>query len=246
MPKRTRDSLAVLIALSVGLGAAPAATAVDAWPLYQRDEAGTTVFYPLYVHEGDFLMVAPLYTRTNQGRDHHLLWPVVKVSDGRLERLAPFYFSDHDQEFTLLPLIRQTQRGTFWALPPSYFSRSADAKSTLVFPLYGDFRDGEERTTWVGPWYRQREPLVRKHGVLPLYTHAEEQSVWRGETEHSLSLLAWLYARSTTTDAAGQRIAHHRRFLVLTDSLDESGARTLGLFGLPVWERVSASDTREG
>ena len=45
--------------------------AVDAWPLLEIDEDTTTVLYPLYVDDGDFQMVFPLYYRTNEGRDHH-------------------------------------------------------------------------------------------------------------------------------------------------------------------------------
>jgi hypothetical protein len=342
MPHRTRPraALAAVAALSLCLAGSPATAAVDAWPLYQHDEDGTTVLYPVYVHEGDFLMVAPFYYRTNQARDHHLLWPLVKLSEGRLVRAAPIYFSEEEDEFTLFPLIRQTPSGTLWMLPPAYFSRTSDfsmvfplyahsdertwvlpnlylrreggelvrAGSWLVLdwerkaeahrlrllhlmagarwggdetgaflvpvgylskspdvsriwvgpvyrgigdgrddrallPFYGDFRsdDDERHTRWIGTWYLHEDPHERRQGVVPLYTTREERHPQTGATERSLSLLAWLYSREVTTSAAGERIAHRRRFLALTDSLDASGRRTIGLFGLPIWER-----TREG
>ena len=123
MSIHTRPVTALAACLLLGLGA-PAAADVDAWPIYQRDASGTTLLYPLFVHEGDFLMVAPFYTRTREARDHHVLWPMLKVSDGRLQRLAPLYFSDQPGEFTLLPLIRQSDAGTFWLLPPAWFLRT--------------------------------------------------------------------------------------------------------------------------
>jgi hypothetical protein len=235
MLHRTRPR-AVLAALSLWLAGAPATAAVDAWPLYQHDEEGTTVLYPLYVHEGDFLMVAPVYYRTREARDHHLLWPLVKLSEGRLVRAAPFYFSEEEDEFTLFPLIRQTPSGTLWMLPPAYFSRTSDF--SMVFPLYAHSRSDEQETWWIGTWYRHEDPHERRQGVVPLYTTREERDPHTGTTERSLSLLAWLYSREVTTNTADERIAHRRRFLALTDSLDASGRRSIGLLGLPIWERT--------
>lgn len=332
MSIRFRSIAAVAACLLTGL-AATAVDDVDAWPLYQRDAEGTTVLYPLYVHEGDFLMVAPFYTRTREGRDHHLLWPLVKLSDGRLERVAPLYFSEHPGELTLLPLIRQTEAGTLWLVPPAWFSKRSDL--TLVFPfyaqrdeqtwlapnlylerregrlaragsfllldwrrederrelrlltlggarwgdgerasylaplyyarrsddseltwiapylrargphreslallpLYGDFRSEQRHTRWLGPWYQHEEPGESRRGLLPLFTAASMREPRSGATRHSLSLFAWLYAREQTLDAAGRRIAHRRRFALLSDELEAEGRRTLALFGLPVWER---------
>ena len=334
MPNRLR----LLTSLAAGLlclaGAAPVGAAVDLWPVFQHDDEGTTVLYPLYVHEGDFLMQAPFYYRTNEARDHHLLWPLVKVSDGRLARAAPFYFSDHEDEFMLFPILRQTPSGTMWMLPPAYFSktsdfsavfplyahdgertwtfpnlyfqreagelvrvrsyfvfdwqrkdmeqrlrllllggakwggdetraylmplfyvsRAADEAKTMVgpfyratgpdrddravLPLYGDFRSADSRSFWLGSYYDQERANGWRRGLLPLYTASERTHALTGQTERSLSLFAWLYSRHQTTNAAGERIAHRRRFLALTDSLDVSGRRTIGLFGLPIWERT--------
>ena len=334
MSNRFRLLAALVGGLLCLAGSAPARAAVDAWPLFQHDDEGTTVLYPLYVHEGDFLMLAPFYYRTNAARDHHLLWPLAKVSEGRLVRAAPFYFSDHEDEFTLLPIIRQTRDGTLWMLPPAYFSKASDfsmvfplyahngertwtlpnlyfereagelsrVRSYLVFdwqredleqklrllylagakwggdethsylaplyyvsrapdeartwvgpvyrgtgrdrddraalPLYGDFRSGDRRTFWLGTYYQHEDTYDRRQGLLPFYTTREQQDPQTGHTKRSLSLAAWLYSRQQTTNAAGERIAHRRRFLALTDSLDPSGRRTIGLFGLPIWERT--------
>jgi hypothetical protein len=329
--------LTALAATFLGLAASvPAHADVDAWPLFQHDDEGTTVLYPLYVHEGDFLMLAPFYYRTNAARDQHLAWPLVKVSEGRLVRAVPLYFSAHEDEFTLLPLIRQTRSGTFWMLPPAYFSRTSDfsmlfplyahsgehtwtlpnlylrreageltrVRSYLVFdwqredeeqdlgllflagaswggdetrsylaplyylsrspdashtwvgpvyrgtgtdrdarallPLYGDIRVDDRRTFWLGPYFRHEDGHDRRRGLVPFYTTREQQHPQTGHTKRSFSLAAWLYSRQVTTNAEGERIAHRRRFLALTDSLDPTGRRTIGLFGLPVWERTGA------
>ena len=106
---------------------------VDLWPLLEISDESTTVLYPFYVREGKFLMIFPLYYRTNEGRDHHVVWPIFKWSEGRLERLAPVVFRG-DDTFTLFPIIRRTPDYTAWLVPPVFVARDGPAHG--VFPLY--------------------------------------------------------------------------------------------------------------
>lgn len=130
---------AVLLAGSAARADAPARDGIDLWPLLVANDEETTVLYPLFVHEPGFTLVLPAYARTRDGRDHHLLWPLLKLSDGRLERAAPFWFRRGDGEFTLFPLVHQTRRGTLWLLPPIWLAENAPFQA--VFPLY--LHDGE-------------------------------------------------------------------------------------------------------
>ncbi len=112
----------------------PARADIDLWPLFEKREDSTTVLYPLYVREPDFQMVFPFYYRTNKGKDTHLLWPLVKLSEGRLERAAPFWFSAQTGEFTLFPLIHRDRLGTTTLIPPAY--TAADGSQTMFIPFY--------------------------------------------------------------------------------------------------------------
>jgi hypothetical protein len=68
-------SLSLLLSVCA---AAEARADVDLWPFLELSDRQTTVMYPFYVHEGDFMMVFPAYYRTNEGHDHHVLWPLAK------------------------------------------------------------------------------------------------------------------------------------------------------------------------
>lgn len=107
---------------------------VDLWPLFEKSPERTTILYPLFVKEGEFTMIFPFYYRTDSGRDQHYLWPIAKVSEGRLERLAPVWFSDEAGEFTLFPLISRDERGTTTLIPPMYTRH--DGSQRTVVPFY--------------------------------------------------------------------------------------------------------------
>jgi hypothetical protein len=158
-------SLALLLAMP---GRARADT--DLWPLFQKDDEGTVVMYPFYVHEGKFLMVFPLYYRTNEGKDQHFIWPLVKVSEGRVSRAAPLWFSGDEDEYTLFPIIRQTPAYTFWMTPPMYFAKDGDFKA--VFPLYVKTRDHLFIAPTIFKTYKNGE-LKRFLGV-PLFDYKRE------------------------------------------------------------------------
>ena len=109
--------LSLVLALAL-ISLSARAFSIDAWPLLEKTPKSTTVLYPFYVHEGKFLMLFPAYYRTNEGRDQHFVWPLVKTSDGRLTRVAPVWFSGNEKEYVLFPLIWQNEESTFWSVPP--------------------------------------------------------------------------------------------------------------------------------
>ena len=111
---------------------------IDLWPLFVANADETSVLYPLFVHEDDFSLVFPLYARTREGRDHHLLWPLVKWSDGELERAAPFWFRLPDGEFLFLPFFYQNERHVFWLIPPSFFAKDRPFSAMLPFYVRAD------------------------------------------------------------------------------------------------------------
>jgi len=125
---------AALTALLLAPG--PAAADVDLWPLFEKTDDSLTVLYPFWVQEKSFQMVLPFYYRTNEGRDQHVLWPLVKVSRDRgLVRAAPIYVSGEDEgELTLFPLYRHTDEYTVTLIPPRYTTH--DDRVEIIFPFY--------------------------------------------------------------------------------------------------------------
>ena len=161
---------ATLSALCATLAALPARADVDLWPLLEIDDDTTTVAYPLFVKDGDFMMVFPLYTRTNGARDHHVLWPLLKTSEGRLTRLAPLYFSAHEDEFTLFPLIRQTPDYVAWSVPPVYADRHE--KFWMLFPLY--LRDDDLHLAFPNLYFENGPGGSRRFGSVGIFDYARE------------------------------------------------------------------------
>ncbi len=158
-PSTRLTALTALCALLAGGAARADAEAerrgFDLWPLVVWNDEERTVLYPLFVHEPDLTLVGPVYAATRDGRDHHVLWPLLKVSDGRLERAAPFWFSDSAEEFTFVPFVHQTRRGTLWLLPPMWFAR--DGSYAAVFPFYVRQHGAErEKLSVLWPLYARR------------------------------------------------------------------------------------------
>ena len=176
--RRVAATLAMALALTSG-GAANARADVDLWPLLEVDGDDLTVMYPLYVREGEFRMAFPWYMRTNEGRDDHYLWPLVKLSEGRLERVAPVYFSATDGEFALLPFIVQKPDFTLWLLPPIYRSKTDDF--AIVFPLWARGTDY---------WFAAPNLYARYEGdtMTRLGSFGLFDMEWRGD-ERDLSAL---------------------------------------------------------
>lgn len=136
------------------------AGALDLWPLLEINDERTMVLYPLYDHEDDFMMVFPFYYRTNQGKDNHIVWPMVKFSEGRLTRAVPFWFAGDKGSFTMAPLIRQTPEYTAWAIPPIYTRHDGQFKA--VYPFFAK----SPNMLWVAPTYYQKGG---SWAVWPLY-----------------------------------------------------------------------------
>lgn len=170
---KTRSNLKTLwiclaLASSAALVFSPArahAAEFDAWPLAEFSDDRTVVLYPFYVHEGNFMMAFPLYYRTNQGRDHHVVWPIAKFSGGRLKRFAPFWFSSDQDNFALLPLIYQNPDYTIWTIPPIYTRH--DGKFTGVYPFFAKSPD----MLFIAPYYQKTTPVETVRNLWPLYFH---------------------------------------------------------------------------
>jgi hypothetical protein len=197
-----RSTACVLLLLALGMTPSPSARAeVDAWPLLEVSDDSTVVLYPLYVKEGDFLMMAPFYYRTDSGRDHHVLWPVLKVSDGDIERVAPFYFRS-GEDFTLLPLIHQTPDYTAWSLPPLVVRHQGDRRDWFALPnLYVSTKDGElKRLRSFGVLDFERGDKARDLDVLVVAA-----AHW-GDDEHKLRLFP-LFSRSVSPDSYWLQVA---------------------------------------
>ncbi len=146
---------------------------VDLWPFLEISDRTTTVLYPLYVREGKFLMLFPFYYRTNEGQDHHLVWPIVKYSEGRLKRFLPLWISPKEGEYTLFPIFRWTPREILSAVPPMYLQR--DGGFRLVLPLYAKRGDKEVMPPSL---YRVREEgKPTRIGLWPVseYTSSPER-----------------------------------------------------------------------
>lgn len=182
--RRVLARLVALIGLTLCAGAARAD--IDWWPLLEVNDESTTVLYPFYVHEDEFLMLFPFYYRTNEARDHHILWPIAKFSEGQTRRVAPIWFSEQEGTFTLLPLMHRTPEYTLWLLPPVYQSRSGEHQA--VVPLY--YRSRHD--LWTLPWYhRSRDPgELATDGLFPLFYREQ------GKDAGAFSLGTFLFRRS--------------------------------------------------
>jgi hypothetical protein len=153
-----------------------ARAAVSMWPLLEVSNDGTTVLYPFYVHEGNFLMIFPFFYRTNEGKDCHFVWPIAKTSEGRLSRLMPFWYSADKGTFTFFPLMRQTPDYVAWTIPPVY--HRTDGKFMAIFPFFARFENG----FFVFPSiYRSKTPERDFWMLFPLFSRNVEdnfRSLW--------------------------------------------------------------------
>ena len=185
---------------------------VDLWPLLELDDDTTTVMYPFYVHEQDFLMVFPAYYRTGQGHEHHVLWPLLKIRDGRVTRLAPFWFSDDPSRFWILPLAYHDADETWLLMPPSYFKTG---KVQAMMPLFVHAHSADDDWLVVGPrlfgWHEQPGKKHYFGGLLADYTQRANGDwgaslvplFWRDRDgdSYTLWLAGYLRQQSPTRDA---------------------------------------------
>jgi hypothetical protein len=221
-PRRLVLSALVFVCCS---GLATVARAdVDLWPFLEISDSGTTVLYPFYVHEGNFLMIFPFYYRTNEGRDHHFLWPFVKVHEGRLSRAAPIWFSEEEDHFLLVPLAYRTPEETFFLIPPIYMTR--DERVLAVLPFYVRARASEdEEKVWIAwrlfGWFRERGGTDYFAGYLFDYgSHAEQWNAslfpvlwtWGGSEDRGFILPPGYFRHTATTRFAGVAPLFHREY----------------------------------
>jgi len=169
---------------------AVASADVDLWPLFEKTEDSLTVLYPFYVKEKSFRMVLPFYYRTNEGRDHHVLWPLFKVSDGRVVRAAPIYYSGEDQaELTIFPLYKRTKDYTLTLIPPRYTTQ--DDRAEIVFPLYA----------WTSEERAQGGETEALDVLWPMYQRAVERDAQGAVVSQSRRFLLF----SDVREASGAR-----------------------------------------
>ena len=139
---------------------------VDMWPLLEVDKESTTVCYPFYTRDGNFTMILNLYARTNNGKDTHIFWPFVKLSNGRIARVAPFWFNENPDEFILFPFIKQDKYSTLWTIPPVYTRK--DGSFNAVFPFYVKTRN----YLYIFPdIYVEKNNSRERMNVFPFYKH---------------------------------------------------------------------------
>ena len=204
--------LATLAALLL-LAAAPSARAFDLWPLAEVTDERTMILYPLYVHEGDFMLISPFYARTNEGRDHHVLWPMFKMREGKVRRVTPIYFAGDDY-FYRFKHGGTTKTGIF----PLYMQTRATGLSKTVVPLlYYNRRTDDAHTRWIIPYFHSRTTADRQDMVLPLFyrrTAENESDFWlapfyrgSGDDGQSSSWLIFpLFFHSREPDEVSDRV----------------------------------------
>jgi hypothetical protein len=254
--------LAAVVILFLALGPAVTRADVDLWPLLEISDESTTVLYPFYVKEGPFLMIFPFYYRTNEGRDHHFLWPFLKLSNDRLVRVAPVWFGEQEGEFTLFPVIRQTQDYTLLSVPPVYLRR--DGAFEAVVPLLWHSKNPTAETLVTLPgYYRRRESSGRRVEMLwPLARwerdaqlerfhlgwrlfgwdrRGDEEKEWAGYLFHrERGPERWWYLLAPIVSVYREQ---EKRGLYLFPYYQQRGPdlSTTGVF--PLWERRSEGDT---
>ena len=113
----------------------PVHAEVHAWPFLEVSEDETTVFYPFFSRDESLLMVFPLYYRFKERSEHHVLWPLIKVQDGHLNRVFPFWFSSDQDSFTFFPFVFHDQGGTIVTIPPMKLAPSGSLEA--LYPFYG-------------------------------------------------------------------------------------------------------------
>ena len=189
MTRIRRSVCAFAFALLTLSFASPARADVDLWPLLELSDQTTTVMYPFYVHEGKFMMVFPVYYRTDDGHEHHVLWPLFKERDGRITRVAPFWFSTDPDKYWIVPFAYHDAKQTLLLMPPSYFRGD---EIQVVAPLFVHSKSATDDWLVVGPrlfgWHDTAQQNHYFAGLLGDYSTRPN-----GEWEGSLfpAIFAW-------------------------------------------------------
>ena len=145
---------------------------IDAWPFLEITDDSTTVCYPFYVKEKNFKMIFPLYFNTNDGKDYHFFWPLVKISEKRLQRAIPFWYTENE-DFTLFPLIRQTPEYTFWSVPPIFFDKKQNFSA--VIPFY--IKNENKRFIFPNIYYHKENDVITDLKIFPFVDSVNRNDV---------------------------------------------------------------------
>jgi hypothetical protein len=132
-------------------------------------------------------VVPPLLYVSNQTPDQGfttflaLFWHRHDISSSTTLAL-PLFYDVHDYHLSrttvMLPLFIRHERmsdGNTWWLAPLFYRHTTPTEGTTVaFPLYWDFRNGNNRTTVLFPFYAHwRRPDHASTYVFPLYYYRE-------------------------------------------------------------------------
>lgn len=148
---------------------------IHLWPVLVLDGENTTILYPLYSKEGDSITAFPFYYRTHGGDDHHILWPLVKVSDGRLVRAAPIYFAREEGEYTFFPFIHRGQGYTATLIPPMYVEDDKEVLAVLPFYIRAPSRAFYFPSIYTEHHIDEAgEPTSSRLVVFPLFSYEQD------------------------------------------------------------------------
>ena len=245
--KRIFISLFTVLFLSLSFGKANAD--IDAWPLLEVSDDTTTVLYPLHVREDDFEMNFPFYYKTNEGRDIHYLWPLIKLRDGRLVRVAPIYFGEDKDNYTILPLMHRKDGKTWWLIPPMFLGKN----TKVIFPVYYERNDLNYHRKHLLLYYKVDTPTYHSTGVFPFYMKSTEEHIVEspptssffvdpvpatGTITSKTNTLWPLFYKKDVRNLDGDIIKKTRRFIFLQDDRYENGSRKLSFLGIVFREKI--------
>ncbi len=166
----------------------------------------------------------------------------------------------------MFPLIHRGPDYTFWAAPPSLFKRDGSFRGVFplfarsehrlfvmpgfyrsrapgeperdaFFPLFARWKGADSSGLFLALYLEQESPNTHRKWIMPFWM-TTKQSRSDGTQRSWLSVLWPIFEREETRAADGELRGRKRRFLVFTDEVDESGARTLGLLWIPIFERL--------
>ena len=123
-----------LFLLALGLVPSTAHADVHLWPVFEVSKDELSILYPLFSHDDSMTMIFPLYYGFPKEEEHHLLWPLVKVKEGRVTRVFPSWFQEEGGDFLFFPFAARTSGKTFLLLPPMLLDEHGSLQA--LFPFY--------------------------------------------------------------------------------------------------------------
>lgn len=124
------------------------------------------------------ILIPPLYYRTNQGKDHHVIWPLVKISEGRLTRVFPIYASSAPDRHLVFPLFFYAP-GQLWIAPTFWRDVSEEGRSVVsLWPIFNHDSEGDfSRRSYLLFFERDKGPDLSAWMIKPFMI-----SIRAGET----------------------------------------------------------------